>query len=526
MKVYLVGGAVRDELLGFPVHDRDWLVVGGTQDYFLENGYQQVGKDFPVFLHPESKEEYALARIERKNGTGYHGFDCYFGNDVTVEDDLLRRDLTINAIAKDINGNYIDPFGGINDLKNKKLKHVSESFKEDPLRILRVARFYARYYHLGFTVHDDTKEMLKSMVKNGEMDNLVPERVYLEIRKAFTEPDPDQFFYMLHEIGALKRFLPELDYLYGVPQRHEHHPEIDCFVHTMLSLKMAQKISNSDADVMFAVLLHDLGKGFTPLDVLPKHLLHEKNGKPHVENVCNRLKVPKETKELAMKVCEYHLIGHNIMDLSIKKLKEYFVEHLGIKKQNSLILEKFAMACKADALGRTGYEANEYPQYDFMLKIKEEFLKKKIDSQSVIASFNVLVEKGKLSKKDFPEYMKKASATFELNVLHQINVLYNVKIVEKSISRFKNFLLEDPEVEFGDYQQESVNITSYSINQFFDYYRLYNDNEVLRCIVEYIKSKNFEPNSIIIEYLDNDKPNKLFFEENFPQLKKNNRLKM
>ena len=291
MKTYLVGGAVRDELLGYPYKERDWVVVGATVDEMLAAGFQQVGKDFPVFLHPETKEEYALARTERKTAAGYKGFDVHASPDVTLEEDLVRRDLTINAIAKDEHGEVIDPYHGVGDIEERLLRHVSSAFSEDPVRILRIARFLARYAHLGFSIADETMQLMRTMVDNGEVDALVPERVWQEMHKALTERTPSRFIEVLRECGALARILPELDALFGVPQPEEHHPEIDTGIHTLLVLQQACKLSD-DADVRFAALMHDLGKGTTPPSEWPQHIEHEARGADIVVKVCKRLRIP------------------------------------------------------------------------------------------------------------------------------------------------------------------------------------------------------------------------------------------
>ena len=314
MKIYLVGGAVRDEILGYPFTEKDWVVVGATVDDMLAAGYQQVGKDFPVFLHPETKEEHALARTERKTAAGYKGFEVHASPDVTLEDDLVRRDLTINAIAKDENGEYVDPYNGIADIENKILRHVSDAFLEDPVRILRIARFLARYAHLGFSIAEETMELMKEMVSAGEVDALVPERVWQEMKKALSERTPGAFVTSLRDCGALQRILPELDCLFGVPQPEEHHPEIDTGIHTLMVLEQSCLLSD-DADVRFAALLHDLGKGATPKKEWPRHIAHEARGADIVKKVCQRLRIPNEYRDLAERTARFHLHYHRALEL-------------------------------------------------------------------------------------------------------------------------------------------------------------------------------------------------------------------
>ena len=314
MKTYLVGGAVRDELLGRPVADRDWVVVGATQEQLLKMGYQQIGNDFPCFLHPESKEEYALARTERKSGKGHTAFVCDFGPEITLEEDLIRRDLTINAIAKTEAGEYIDPYGGRQDLDNKILRHVSEAFAEDPLRVLRVARFAARYAHMGFTVHSDTLALMRSLVEAGELAELTAERVWKEMSRALEEAKPSEFFLVLRQCGALEVLLPELNKLFGIPQPEKYHPEIDTGVHVMDVIDLARS-QFDDLIVTFSCLLHDLGKGVTPKKDWPKHIMHEHLGVPLVKEVCDRLKVPSEFKAMAAIVTKEHLRCHQLMEM-------------------------------------------------------------------------------------------------------------------------------------------------------------------------------------------------------------------
>lgn len=441
-KIYLVGGAVRDELLGTPVNDRDWVAVGYTPDEFLKKGFSQVGKDFPVFLHPETKEEFALARKERKIGVGYSGFSTDFDTSITLEEDLIRRDLTINAIAKDLDGTYYDPYGGINDLKNKVLRHVSENFKEDPLRVLRIARFMARYNKLGFVIAEETLNLMKEMSSNGELSHLTPERVNLEITKTFKEPDPEKFFEILREVGALKVILPELDNLYGVEQREEYHPEIDTFVHTMMVLKKAKELSNSNPSIMYAALFHDLGKGITPKDLLPRHIMHEKNGIPLVENVCDRLKLDSKTKKLSLLVCEHHINGHNIMEMSDSRLVSFIEKELDVSKTNSTLLEDFAISCKSDAQGRLNFENCEYPQLEFLLKLKEFYIInfKKINNLNAINNFKEKKEKGFFANKSINEYMADFSYNQKLNIVKKFLKLNTEKSIISTYEKNIDFL--------------------------------------------------------------------------------------
>ena len=358
MTRYLVGGAVRDKLLQLPVKDRDWVLVGATSkdiEELMETGYQQVGKDFPVFLHPQTKEEYALARKERKTGVGYKGFD-FDTEEVTLEEDLLRRDLTINAIAEAETGELIDPFQGQKDLKQKILRHVSPAFAEDPLRVLRVARFAARYASMGFTIAPETKKLMQQIVNAGELQHLSGERVWQEFYKALGEHSPRSFIEVLHETGALQELMPELNQLDGVPQPPKHHPEIDTFDHVLRSLDQAVLLTQNNSTsfdedekkaVCFATLLHDLGKGITPKELLPKHHEHEEKGLPLVKAVCARFKIPKMHTQLALYACAEHLNCHKALELKpstiLKLLRriDYFR-----KPQN---LKLLLLVCEADS---------------------------------------------------------------------------------------------------------------------------------------------------------------------------------
>jgi tRNA nucleotidyltransferase (CCA-adding enzyme) len=359
MKVYLVGGAVRDRLLGLPGQDRDYVVVGATPEQMTERGFKPVGADFPVFLHPETKEEYALARTERKSGRGYKGFTVYAAPDVTLEDDLRRRDLTINAMAQDEAGALVDPFGGAGDLKAGVLRHVSAAFAEDPVRVLRVARFAARYAERGFRVADETLVLMRAMSANGEVDHLVAERVWVELERALTEKSPSTFFEVLRASGALARLFPEIEALYGVPQPPEHHPEIDTGVHTMMVLDMAAKLS-PEAMVRFAALVHDLGKGTTPREQWPRHLGHEERSVQLVRDLCGRYRVPNEYRDLAVLVARYHLHCHRALELRAGTVLEV-LEALDVFRRAER-LPRFLLACEADYRGRLGLEGRPYPQ--------------------------------------------------------------------------------------------------------------------------------------------------------------------
>lgn len=381
MNVYLVGGAVRDKLLGLPQRERDWVVVGGTPDGLLAQGYKPVGKDFPVFLHPQTQEEYALARTERKIGKGYYGFECYASPDVTLEEDLSRRDLTINAMATTEQGDIIDPFKGQEDLKNKILRHVSPAFVEDPVRVLRVARFAARFAPLGFTVAPETLNLMRSMVISNEVDELVAERVWQEMHRALGEVDPTQFFLVLRACGALQRIWPALDKLWGIPQPAQHHPEIDTGVHVMMALGIVVKLSQERL-TRFATLCHDLGKGESPPERWPSHHGHEERGVPLIQAFCKRYRVPKEYSDLAKLVSRFHLHCHRVFELKSATLLKT-LERLDAFRQPERF-EKFLLACEADARGRAGREETPYPQAERMRKAlnvaKAVFIKPLIDA--------------------------------------------------------------------------------------------------------------------------------------------------
>lgn len=364
MEKYLVGGAVRDQLLGYPVKERDWVVVGETPESMVKRGFRAVGKDFPVFLHPDSHEEYALARTERKTAPGYKGFVVHADVDVNLEQDLRRRDLTINAIAMTPEGEIIDPYGGRDDLDNRVFRHISPAFAEDPVRILRVARFAARYHHLGFKLATATKELMRVMVGAGEVDHLVPERVWAELFKALNETSPSAFFYTLMDCGALEKIFPEIYKLFGVPQPPKYHPEIDTGVHSMMCLEQASWLSTKP-EVRFAALVHDLGKALSPKDNLPHHYGHETKGLPVLEGLCNRLRVPNAFKSLALQVMKYHTHCHKAAELKPSTLVD-LLSTLGAFKQHNQFPE-FLLACEADAKGRTGLENRPYPQAAYLL---------------------------------------------------------------------------------------------------------------------------------------------------------------
>ncbi|HKS93125.1 MAG TPA: multifunctional CCA addition/repair protein [Gammaproteobacteria bacterium] len=367
MQIYLVGGAVRDRLLGLPVQERDWVVVGATPDDMLALGYRPVGKDFPVFLHPESHEEYALARTERKTGRGYHGFEFHSAPQVTLADDLKRRDLTINALAEDAQGKLIDPYGGQRDLDARVLRHVSPAFAEDPVRVLRVARFAARFAPLGFKPAPETLALSRTMAANGEVDALVAERVWQETIKALAADKPSVFFQTLRDCGALAKVFPELDRLFGVPQPAEHHPEIDTGVHVMLVLDQAARLS-PDPAVRFAALVHDLGKGTTPANKLPHHYGHEERGAELVDALCERLRVPREFRELALLTARFHGKVHRAAELRPETALRLLQDCDVFRRPQRF--EQLLLACEADARGRSGLEARPYPQAELLRRAR------------------------------------------------------------------------------------------------------------------------------------------------------------
>jgi tRNA nucleotidyltransferase (CCA-adding enzyme) len=379
IQYWLVGGAVRDCLLGLPVQDRDWVVTGATPDDLLEQGFKPVGNDFPVFLHPQSGEEYALARTERKTAKGYHGFQIYADSQVTLEEDLARRDLTINAMAQDASGAVIDPYGGRADLQQQWLRHVSPAFSEDPVRILRVARFAARFAPLGFQVAAETQQLMRDMVAAGEVDALVPERVWQETLRALSEQQPARFFEVLRDCGALGVLFPEIERLFGVPQPAQYHPEIDCGIHTLLVLQQAVLLSESP-EVRFAAVCHDLGKGLTPAEILPSHHGHEALSKTLTTALCERLKVPARFRELAEHVAAYHGYIHKARELRAATVLKVLEATDAFRKPARF--ECLLLACEADARGRTGFEARAYPQADWFRQMLAA--SQQVDVQAVI----------------------------------------------------------------------------------------------------------------------------------------------
>ncbi|HGE6066288.1 TPA: multifunctional CCA addition/repair protein [Vibrio cholerae] len=380
MQIYLVGGAVRDQLLQLPVYDRDWVVVGSSPQAMLAAGFQAVGKDFPVFLHPNSKEEHALARTERKTGIGYTGFACHYAPDVTLEDDLLRRDLTINAMAQDNSGQLIDPYGGQRDLAAKVLRHVSPAFVEDPLRVLRVARFAAKLHHLGFTVAEETMQLMAKIAQSGELQHLTAERVWQEWHKSLSTHHPEVFLQVLRDCGALAVVLPEIDRLFGVPQPEKWHPEIDTGIHTLMVAKQAAQLSDSLL-VRFAAQVHDLGKGVTPPSEWPRHKLHCHTGLNIIESLCERIRVPNEFRDLALAVCAQHSNIHRADELKpATKLKVLGLLDVWRKPER---LEQVLLCCEADHRGRLGLEAEPYPQSEIFLRAYQAALG--VAVQAVIA---------------------------------------------------------------------------------------------------------------------------------------------
>lgn len=359
MQIYLVGGAVRDRLLNRPVTERDWVVVGSTPEQMITDGFKPVGKDFPVFLHPKTHEEYALARTERKTAAGYHGFTFHADENVTLEEDLARRDLTVNAIAEDDNGKLIDPFNGVQDINNKTLRHVSAAFAEDPVRILRIARFAARYASYGFTIAEETLSLMSQMVNDGEVNALVAERVWQETQKALSESTPSIFFNTLKKCGALNILFPEIHRLFGVPQPEQYHPEIDTGIHTLMVVDAAAKLSDDPA-TRFAALTHDLGKGSTPLDEWPTHHGHEQRSVTLVKALCERLKTPSSYKDLAMLAAEFHGHVHKVKELRPNTIV-MVLERCDVFRKPERF-EQLLIACEADSRGRTGWEDKPYPQ--------------------------------------------------------------------------------------------------------------------------------------------------------------------
>jgi len=395
MKIYSVGGAVRDELLGLTVKDRDYVVVGAAPEQMEALGYKPVGKDFPVFLHPKTHEEYALARTERKTAKGYKGFQVYASPDVTLQQDLARRDLTINAIAKDEAGKLIDPFNGVADLKAKTLRHVSAAFVEDPVRVLRAARLAARFTE--FSIAPETMALMRRMVENGEVDALVSERVWQELSKGLMEAKPSRMFEVLRECGALKKILPEVDRLWGVPQPPQHHPEVDSGVHVMLVIDYAAS-QNYSLPVRFAALTHDLGKGSTPKDILPHHIGHEERSVNLLKDVSKRLRVPNDCRELAHIVAKFHGKAGRVEEMRPGTLVQFLHDTDAIRQPQRF--REFLLACECDSRGRTGFEDKPFSQAAYLLKVLQAALE--VDAGAVAKRF------------DEPEKIK--AAVFEARV--------------------------------------------------------------------------------------------------------------
>lgn len=379
MRIFLVGGAVRDKLLQLAVKDCDYMVVGSTPEELLSQGYQQVGKEFPVFLHPRTGDEYALARTERKNGNGYNGFSCYSGTDVSLEEDLLRRDLTINAIAEDEHGERFDPYNGLQDLKDKILRHVSPAFSEDPLRVLRVARFAARFHPLGFTIAPETLTLMKDLCRSGELSHLTPERVWAETEKALASDAPHIYFQVLRDCGALAVLFPEVDALFGVPGPKRWHPEIDTGIHTLMVVEQAVLLSDSVA-FRFACLVHDLGKALTPKDKWPSHKGHGFLGLAVIKSLSKRLKVPNECRDLALMVSEHHTMIHSAFELRASTLLKLFNNCDAWRKPQRF--QQMLQCCVADSKGRTGFEDKPYPSADYVWQALQAALT--VDVQDII----------------------------------------------------------------------------------------------------------------------------------------------
>jgi len=368
LNCYIVGGAVRDRLLGRPVNDHDWVVVGSTPEEMHRRGFRTVGQDFPVFLHPESGEEYALARTERKQGRGHQGFVVFADPSVTLEDDLIRRDLTINALAQSPDGQIVDPFGGRADLERRLLRHVSPAFAEDPLRVLRVARFAAQLSAYGFSVADETLALMREMARSGELDSLTAERVWQETHKALMSPRPSAFFDLLRETGALAILFPEVDALFGVPQPPQYHPEVDTGIHVMLVIDAAAGLSD-DIAVRFGALCHDLGKGLTPSDQWPRHIGHEQRGIQPTRNLCERLRVPRAVREIALAGTAHHGRVHHALEMRAATLVDLVGDLDGLRRPERL--EAVLAVCHADARGRPGHENDDYPQTDWLRRCAE-----------------------------------------------------------------------------------------------------------------------------------------------------------
>ncbi|GAB3029648.1 multifunctional CCA addition/repair protein [Bowmanella dokdonensis] len=380
MQIYLVGGAVRDELLGRDIKERDYVVVGATPAEMERQGYRQVGKDFPVFLHPKTSEEYALARTERKTGSGYTGFDCIADPSVTLEEDLRRRDLTVNAMARDEQGRLVDPYGGKQDLDNRILRHVSDAFVEDPLRVLRVARFAARYHQYGFRIASETLEMMRRIAHSGELKALTAERVWKETSRALLEDNPEVYFETLRAVEALEDWFPEIEALWGVPNPARWHPEIDTGVHTMMVLSQAVKLSDK-LTVRYASLVHDLGKAMTPPEHWPSHRGHETLGLKAIERISDRLKVPNDCRELALLVSEFHTHLHRALELKPATVLKVLNRCDAWRKPERF--EELLLSCEADARGRLHFETAPYPQADYFRQACQAA--QDVDVQAIIA---------------------------------------------------------------------------------------------------------------------------------------------
>ncbi|PSW72747.1 multifunctional CCA addition/repair protein [Photobacterium sp. GB-50] len=381
MQTYLVGGAVRDTLLNLTVTDKDWVVVGTTPEAMLAAGFEQIGSDFPVFLHPKTKQEHALARTERKSGHGYTGFTCYSAPDVTLEQDLQRRDLTINAMAQSPTGELIDPYHGQQDLHDKILRHVSPAFSEDPLRVLRVARFAARFAHLGFTVAPETIALMQEMVISGELESLTPERVWKEWEKSLSSDDPQVFLTVLRQCGALSVVMPEIDALFGVPQPEKWHPEIDCGIHTLLVAKKAAELT-TDKTIRFAAQVHDFGKALSPKEDLPHHKTHCRDGIKPIKALCQRLRIPNDYRDLALLVCEQHTKIHYAEEMRADTFIKIFDQIDAWRKPDRVA--QLATCCRADARGRTHFEQTPYQQADIFQTVFA--IAQQVDVKAIVAA--------------------------------------------------------------------------------------------------------------------------------------------
>ena len=392
MKIYEVGGAVRDSLLGVEIKERDWVVIGSNAKELINLGYKKIGKDFPVFLHPKTKEEYSLARKEKKIASGYHGFSFDTSSTISLEDDLLRRDLTINAIARD-NNKIVDPFNWVSDLKKKLLRHVSPAFKEDPLRVIRVARFAAKFNKQGFKIAQETLELMTEMCMNGEIDTLRPERIWLETEKALATDRPDVFFTTLKECNALKIIFPEIDALFGVPQSKKSHPEIDTGIHIMMCLKIVAEMTN-DKKIRFATLTHDLGKSLTDKNILPKHTGHEENSVHILNNFFKKFPVPNDYKDISLDVARFHGAVHKINELNAEEIMQLIEGIDGIRKPSKV--SSLLIACEADHKGRKGMGKSYYKQKDFfenIIKIIKEVKIEKISSDKKGKDIGISIRK-------------------------------------------------------------------------------------------------------------------------------------